>query len=232
MSDRILRPGKKSWTVLCFMPLLALICLGLMACAQGSSVGGTGPGLGKIDGATVIGPGGKTHLSVFGSGTGPISWTVLPTGLGDFVVDKPQFVAQPTSPPSGYQSTGTFFAGPTLGTCDLIATAGTGGATYRSVATLRIVQGIAILLSDSQVILTAGYQKEIKALVVHPNYPLELIPQGVTWTPDGDFADGRIIPLLPGRLLFVAPTILGTYAIRGKADADPNATALIRVTVQ
>ena len=141
-------------------------------------------------------------------------------------------MVQPTSPPPSYQSAGTFFAGPMPGTCDLIATAGIGTASYRSVAALRIVQGIAILTSVSQVTLTPRYQKEISAPVLHPNYPSELISQGVTWVPEGDFADGQIIPWLPGKLLFNAPSIPGTYAIKGKAEADPNATALIRVTVQ
>ena len=234
MSGRPWKPGKRSWVEPCLVliPLFALIGLGLLACVQRGSGGGQGPFLQKIEGPTVLGPGGKTRLSVLGSGTGPISWTLLPIGLGDFVVDKPQSVVQPTQPLPSYHSEGTFFAGPTFGTCDLIATAGTGSASYRSVVTLRIVQGIAILPSVSQVTLTPRYQKEISTPVLYPNYPPELIPQGVTWIPEGDFADGKIIPWLPGKLLFNAPTTPGTYAIKGKAEADPNATALIRVTVQ
>lgn len=234
MSREIWNPGLNPHARWCLVVVALFVVLGVgtLACSHSGSGGGQGPFLQKIEGPTVLGPGGKTHLSVLGSGTGPITWSLLPTGLGDFVVDKSAPILQPTSPPPGYHSEGTFLAGFTLGTCDLSATAGMGTASYRSTTTLRIVHGISIVPSNAQVTLTPRYQKEISAPVLHPNFPPELISQGVTWFAEGDFADGQILPWLPGKLLFNAPSIPGTYAIKGKAEADPLATVLIQVTVQ
>ena len=234
MSGQIWKPGRGSRLGTCFglTSILLALGLGLLACRQEGSGGGSSPSLSKIVGPTVLGPGGKTELSVYGYGTGPISWSLLPTGLGDFVVDKPGTVSQPTSPPIPNFSKGFFHAGSSEGTCDLIATAGAGGASYRSDVTLRVVQGIAIQYSQSPVNVTPGLNKQISAQVFQAAYPFESISQNVTWVPEGNFADGKILPSQPGTLVINAPSVPGTYAIKGTAEADPLATALIRVIVQ
>ncbi len=214
------------------LALLAAMGMALMACSHGGPGPGQGPSLSKIEGPTVLGPGGKTGLSVYGSGTGPITWNLLPTGLGDFVVDKSGPVIQPTSPPITYYSQGFFHAGLSEGTCDLIATAGNGGASFRASVSLRVVKGIAIQYSPTPVNMTPRLQKQISAQVFHAAYPFDSISQNVTWVPEGDFADGKILPWLPGTFLVNAPSVPGTYAIKGTAEADPQATALIRVIVQ
>lgn len=207
-------------------------CLGLLSCSKGGPGPGPGPYLGKIEGATILGPGGKSRLSVTGAGTGPISWSLVPSGMGHFEVEKALPAFQGTTPPPSYVSEGTFFSGPSVGTGDLMATAGYGSTSFKSLVNLKIVRGIAITASSTQVTLTPRYQKEIAVSVLHPEHPTSSIPQGVTWAPEGDFSDGHILTGPPGKLLFDAPSIPGSYVIKGIADADPTASVLIRVTVQ
>lgn len=230
----IAAPNRASFPSLC-MRLAGVVALlaAAQACApQGGPGGGTGIRLDRVQGGTVIGPGGSTNLSVQGYNTGPISWSLNPEGLGSFVVEPRMqgSLAASTPPPSTYLR-GTFQAGPVPGVCDFIATADSQGVTYRSIAKLRIVQGIFLLPAEIQATLAPRNQREFIIQVVDPDYT-GLVSQEMAWSPAADFADGSIVPASTGKLVLSAPSVPGHYLIQGRAVADPHATIQVRITIQ
>jgi hypothetical protein len=169
---------------------------------------------------------------VQGYNTGPISWSLNPEGLGSFVAESTlQGTLAASTPPPMTSLRGTFQAGPTPGTCDFIATAVSQGVTYRSMAKLRIVQGIFLQPAEIQTTLSPRFQKEFIIQVIDPDYT-GLVSQEMTWTSVGDLADGSILPASTGKLVFNAPSVPGHYLIQGRAVADPHATIQVRITIQ
>lgn len=210
----------------------ALTLAALLACGEGNGGGRSGPGLVILEGPRVVGPGGRLSLSAVGSGTGALSWAMVPPGLGTFVPDAPPVIQAPTSPPLSYGLRGTFTAGPTPGSAEFQVSAGEGAQHFQVSTLLRVVQGITVSPSAQEVQVTPHLQRWITVAVAAPGHATSQVPQEVAWSPEGDFADGQILASAPGSLVFNSPTRAGTYRLKGVAVADPAASALVRVVVQ
>lgn len=210
----------------------AVLALGaLLACGRGNGGGDSGPRLVIQEGPRIVGPGGRLALSAYGSGTGPLSWSLVPSGLGQFVAETSPPVQAPTSPSPTYGLRGTFTGGPAAGSAEFQVAAGEGTQRLRASTVLSVVQGIAVTPSTQEVQATPRLQVRLVVSVTAPGLSPLLVPQEVAWTAEGDFADGQILSSAPGSLVFNAPVRAGTYLLKGVADADPSASTRVRVVI-
>lgn len=170
-------------------------------------------------------------LSAYGSGTGPLSWTMEPAGLGVFVPEAPSPIREPTSPTVTYGFRGTFTAGTAVGSTEFQVAAGEGTHRLQTSTVIRVIQGIVVSPSSQEVQATPHLQLRLAVAVTAPGFPGSLVPQDVAWSAEGDFADGQILPSAPGSLTFNAPARAGNYVLKGVAMADPAASAQVRVVV-
>ncbi len=214
-------------------PLTAMVlALGLVqGCGDGTRGGDSGPRLSIQAGPTVVGPGGRLDLTAYGTG-GPLSWALVPPGLGTFLPKSAAAIPAPTSPPLTYGLAGTFNAGSSLGAAEFQVATGEGAHRLQASVLLQVVQGVSIAPAATDILVTPQLQKSIAVSVAAPGFTELQVPQQVSWSPEGDFADGQILASAPGRLVFNAPTRAGSYVLKGVAVADPSATARVRVVVQ
>jgi hypothetical protein len=160
-----------------------------------------------------------------------LSWSLVPSGLGQFVAETSPPVQAPTSPSPTYGLRGTFTGGPAAGSAEFQVAAGEGAQRLQASTVLRVVQGIAVSSSTPEVQATPHLQVRIAVSVTAPGFSTLLVPQDVAWTAEGDFADGQVLSSAPGSLVFNAPARTGTYVLKGVASADPSAFARVRVVV-
>ncbi len=211
---------------------LAILSVGMFqGCGQGSRGGDSGPRLSILEGPSVVGPGGRLTISAIGSGTGPLSWALVPPGLGQFNPEPSPMRQVPTSPSPSFALRGTFTAGPSLGSAEFQVAAGEGAHRFQASTVLSVVQGIAVTPSIPEVQATPHLQVRIAVSVTAPGLSSLRVPQEVAWSAEGDFADGQILSSAPGSLVFNAPARAGTYLLKGVADADPSASTRVRIVV-
>jgi len=210
---------------------IVLVLGALLACSRGNGGGDSGPRLVILEGPRVIGPSGQMTLSAYGSGTGPVSWVLVPSGLGVFVPEASSPIREPTSPSVTYGVRGTFTAGPAVGSTEFQVAAGEGTHRLQASTVIRVVQGIVVSPSSQEVQATPHLQLRLTVAVTAPGFPGSRVPPGFAGGQGGVFANGRSRASEPGGLTSNAPARAGNYVLKGVAMADPAASAQVRVVV-